>query len=478
MLALRCLVGLAVIAGIGPVSGQKLVSAAPAGVISRDFLAFLFGANGSLVENGIDLFRITYTTIDVSGKPDTASGLVIVPANGKKRFYPVVYQHGTVDDRNDVPSNARGGWEAGAVFAGLGFFTILPDYLGLGTSRGYHPYVHAASQSWAARDMLLAAVSFASGAGIGLEEKLFITGYSQGGHASMAFHRDLEKTGISGFRVAGAAHLSGPYGISTSMLDLVLSTQEYGTVAYLPHTMLGYNPIYKLFKRPEELFKPAYLEPILRRQREEIGVSQLNTLLLAALRKDFGKAVPSYLFQDSVVANIRNQPGHPIRQALKDNDTYDWAPQAPTRILYCRADEQVTFTNAILADSVMRARGARNILLRDLNPAFSHGQCVEPALLNTVLFFRSLAVATSLASRQDPVEDLSVFPNPARDRVYLENIPTGAVVEWYNLQGQRLRADVAEEGKSYSTLGLPEGLYLLRARVGKRLFTGKVSVQY
>lgn len=43
--------------------------------------------------------------------------------------------------------------------------------------------------------MLKAAVTFAANAGITLNEKLFITGYSQGGHASMALHRDLEKSG-------------------------------------------------------------------------------------------------------------------------------------------------------------------------------------------------------------------------------------------------------------------------------------------
>jgi hypothetical protein len=176
----RLIISLVAIFTLYPLMGQKLVSTTPAGVISRDFLAFLFGTNGTLIENGIELYKITYTTVDVFGKPDTASGLIILPATGKKSFFPVIYQHGTVDDRNDVPSNVKGGWEAGAVFAGMGYLTILPDYLGLGTSRGYHPYVHAASQSWAASDMLKAAVSFAANAGITLNEKLFISGYSQG----------------------------------------------------------------------------------------------------------------------------------------------------------------------------------------------------------------------------------------------------------------------------------------------------------
>jgi hypothetical protein len=470
-------ISLVAILPFSAIHGQKLVSSSPAGVISKDFLAFIFGANGTLIENGIELFKITYTTVDVFGKPDTASGLIILPATGKKSFFPVIYQHGTVDNRNDVPSNVKGGWEAGAVFAGLGFFTMLPDYLGLGTSRGYHPYVHAASQSWAASDMLQAAVSFAANAGISLNEKLFITGYSQGGHASMALHRDLERKPISGFKVAAASHLSGPYSISTSMLDILLSNAEYGYSGYVPHTLLAYNPIYKLYANINQVIRPPYLDIVLRRQREEIGLGQMNTLLTEALKKDFGKAIPSYIFQDSVVNNIRNNPNHPVRLALRDNDTYDWTPKVPTRILYCKADEQVVYTNAILADSVMRSRGAQNITLKDLNPTFSHGQCVEPALLNTVSFFKSLSVSTSIFASNLQVSELRIYPNPASNYVYFENLPLASTVDWFNLQGQRMGSGILSAGNELYVGDLPEGLYLFRATSGTRLFTGKVAIK-
>ena len=474
---LRLIISLLSIFSINSLVGQKLISTTPAGIISRDFLSFLFGANGALLENGIELYKITYTTLDVFGKPDTASGLIILPSNGKKSFFPVVYQHGTVDDRNDVPSNVKGGWEAGAVFAGLGYFTMLPDYLGLGTSRGYHPYVHAASQSWAATDMLKAAVTFAANAGITLNEKLFITGYSQGGHASMALHRDLEKNPMPGFKVAGAAHLSGPYSISTSMLDILLSDKEYGTSGYVPHTLLAYNPIYKLYTNLSQVIKPAYLDIVLRRQKEEIGLNQMNTLLTAALKKDYGKAIPSYIFQDSVVNNIKNNSNHPVRLALKDNDTYDWVPKAPTRILYCKADEQVGYTNAIFADSVMRARGAQNVFIKDLNSAFSHGQCVEPALLNSVLFFKSLSVSTSLFAVNSKTTDLKVYPNPASTYLYFENLPNASKVEWFNLQGQKMGNVTLDAGNELFIGDLSDGVYLFRAISGNEIFTGKVVIK-
>lgn len=476
-LFLRLIIFLIAIFSLYTLSGQKLISTTPAGVISKDFLAFIFGTNGTLIENGIELYKITYTTVDVFGKPDTASGLIILPSTGKKSFFPVIYQHGTVDDRNDVPSNVKGGWEAGAVFAGMGYLTILPDYLGLGTSRGYHPYVHAASQSWAASDMLKATISFAANAGITLNEKLFITGYSQGGHASMALHRDLEKNPIPGFKVAGASHLSGPYSISTSMLEILLSEKEYGQSGYVPHTLLAYNPIYKLYGSLNQVIKSAYLDIVLRRQKEEIGLNQMNTLLTAALKKDFGKAIPTYIFQDSVVNNIKNNPNHPVRLALKDNDTYDWVPKVPTRILYCKADEQVGYTNALLADSVMRARGAQNVFLKDLNSAFNHGQCVEPALLNTVMFFKSLSVSTSIYAVNSQTSELKVYPNPASSYLSFGNIPNSSTVEWYNLQGQKMGNEILSSGNELYVGDLPDGLYLFRATSGSQVFMGKVAIK-
>ena len=178
-----------------------------------------------------------------------------------------------------------------------------------------------------------------------------------------------------------------------------------------------------------------------------------------------------------MVNNIKNNPNHPVRLALKENDTYDWVPKVPTRILYCKADEQVFYTNAIIADSVMRARGAQNIFIKDLNSTFSHGQCVEPALLNTVLFFKSLSVSTSIFALNSQTTELKVYPNPASTYLYFENIPNASRVEWFNLQGQRIGNVTLESGNELYVGDLPDGLYLFRATSGSQIFTGKVAIK-
>lgn len=78
--------------------------------------------------------------------------LPVVPAGTQLPM--VVYEHGTTSGPTDVPSQLRGGFEVAMGYAAFGFITLAPDYLGLGDSRGFHPYVHAATEASASLDMI------------------------------------------------------------------------------------------------------------------------------------------------------------------------------------------------------------------------------------------------------------------------------------------------------------------------------------
>ncbi len=81
--------------------------------------------------NGIALYKITYNTTDVHGEPTVASGALYVPQIECDTLPLVSYQHGTVFHREYVPSNTYA-WDAGFMYAGNGYITTLPDYLGMG----------------------------------------------------------------------------------------------------------------------------------------------------------------------------------------------------------------------------------------------------------------------------------------------------------------------------------------------------------
>jgi hypothetical protein len=140
--------------GLMPLRGQEVVSSTFITSLTQAELPAEFQF---FARNGIDLYKVLYTTPDLEGRTDTASGLLVLPQVDANLAVPfMVVQHGTVAGPEDVPSNMRGGWELAGLFGALGNATISPDMLGLGESRGFHPYVHAATETSAAIDMMYA----------------------------------------------------------------------------------------------------------------------------------------------------------------------------------------------------------------------------------------------------------------------------------------------------------------------------------
>ncbi|MEO0725201.1 MAG: T9SS type A sorting domain-containing protein [Bacteroidota bacterium] len=460
-----------------PSQAQELVSIEYLGDRSQSSLAQEFGF---LIQNGVEYWKVTYTTPDVFNQLDTASGLLVLPVREETTIYPVlVYQHGTVDGPQDVPSNLAGGFQIAEVFGGLGYVSLAPDYLGAGEARGFHPYVHRESEASAAVDMVRAIRSHAPEIDLLLNDQLFVTGYSQGGHASMALHQSLELELSDEFTVTAAAHLSGPYSISGVMRDVILSEEPYNFVAYLPNTYLSYNYVYGLYEDIEQVFKPAYVQPIQDFFDGTIGLGALNSSLIASLTSEFGAPITRNILQDSIIAALEDPDSdHPIVDALRDNDTYEWAPQQPTRIFYCMADDQVNFRNSILADSVMQALGAVDLSTSDLNPNADHGQCVEPAVIQTALFFSNFAdwtVDTDEAFNSIPVR---VFPVPAQDWLQIEGLESDAYVQLVNQQGQVVLENILLLGTTRVELPpVPTGVYLLRVQTKEGQALRKIVVE-
>ncbi len=456
---------------------QEVVSITHLGHRSKAELKAQFGT--PLIVYGIDMYRVLYTTVDVHGVPDTASGLLVVPDDPGKVYPLLCYQHGTASSKEDVPSNLSGD-VLPLLFGGLGYVTSAADYLGLGASRGFHPYVHAASEAWAAIDMLRAVKTWiAQDDQVHINDQLFLTGYSQGGHASMAVHRALELDSAEEFVVTAAAHLSGPYSISGVMRDRILSEDPYLFSGYIPNTVLGYNEVYQLYDSLEEVFKPAYLPWIESYYQGDIDLIELSAALNAQLVLDVGAIVPRYMLQDSVVDAMLANPDHPFNLALADNDTHTWAAQAPTRLYYCMADDQVPYLNSIVADSAMNALGAADLFAYDVSSTSDHGQCVFPAVANTVLFFQlyqQIGTTTGTTFAEPPA--LRVWPSPATDYLFVEGLEEPTQLQLFDAQGRLWRSWQRVEGRhELPVYDLPKGLYFLHAVSTHHRWQRRIVVQ-
>ncbi|MEN0002823.1 MAG: T9SS type A sorting domain-containing protein [Bacteroidota bacterium] len=434
-------------------------------------LAELQADYGFFMQNGVDMYKVTYTTPDIMGVQDTASGLVVLPVREEKLAYPLLcYQHGTVNSKTDVPSNLQGGYELAVVFGGVGYVTAAADFLGLGEARGFHPYVHADTEASAAIDMLFAVRDeLTEELDFQLNDQVFVTGYSQGGHAAMAAHRSLQQDYADDFTVTAAAPMSGPYSISTVFKPFVEAEIEYFFPSYIAYTMLSYDLAYDLFDSIEQYFKTPYSLVIQQFRDGDITLGTCNTVLIAQLENTVGQSIPRAMFQDSVINSIVNDPMHPTNVALDDNNVFEWVPDAPTRLFYCMADDQVPFRNSVVADSVMNANGAIDVLATDVNSAADHGGCVEPATVQTVLFFGQFQELNPVNVGAVVAEDhFSVYPNPTSDVLWLENIAPRSRVQVLDASGKILLDQLSEESVTQLSLnGFAKGLYLVRVIDGK-----------
>ncbi|MFT6997289.1 MAG: hypothetical protein ACJAQ4_001040 [Cryomorphaceae bacterium] len=413
------------------------------------------------VDYAVDFYRITYTTTDTDGQPTIASGAIAIPVSSSCNSFPMVaYCHGTVLKRFDVPSERNFESLIATVFSSAGYIAVAPDYLGLGVDEGVHPYVHAESQATATLDLISAAREYLETTDIEDNGEVFITGYSQGGHAAMAalkYAQDNELAEEIGI-VAGAP-LSGPYSMSESIAGNILSGEPYSNPGYIIYLLVSYNSVYgNLYTDLSDVVQDPYAElvaPYFDGEQDEFEMTVVNDLLPGNVDE---------LLRDSVLTNFENNPNHPLRVALIDNDLFDWAPEMPLRMFYCDGDEQVVFTNSTTTEQIMNENGAEDVDSENVLPGANHGECVEPALFAAFGFFEGLASDCSSTLSVSDIEEeaIAIWPNPARDMVQINFSLGDGQLALYDVNGRLLKEQALNsELSNFDVSDLSNGNYIL-----------------
>lgn len=438
---------------------------------------------GPFILYGADLYRVTYETPDIFGVTDTASGLFIYPvAESNDNIFPMlIYQHGTVGSRFDVPSELEGGFQIALFFAGVGFASTAADFLGLGTSRGFHPYVHSRTEASAAIDLHLACKDYALNNDLFVNEQLFVTGYSQGGHAAAAAQKVIQEEYAGQLEVTASAPMSGPYSISGVMRDVMLGDDAYFFVGYAPYSVLSYNLEYDIFTEPGEIFKEPAATWIQQFHDEQIDLWTLNDNLINWLTASVGASIPRHMFKDEFINEIEADPDHPANQALRDNDLVNWAPMSPTRLIYCMADDQVPFMNSVIAEDSMLAAGSTMIDISDVDSGADHGGCVNPAVTGAYFFFLNYRIIGTVVSTQELDNQLrfSIIPNPASEMVSINFDNTFAIydqVQLIDLNGKVVKS-LSNSHTTIQVSDLPQGIYFVKVLSNEGIWIEKLIVQ-
>ncbi len=415
---------------------------------------------------GSNAYKVTYKTADLNGDTVVVSGLLALP-DDLTNIYPLAcYQHGTAGSKDNVPSRLALDASIATSLAGKGYVTVAPDLLGLGDHAGVHPFVHAASEAWVAVDMMRAVRVYAESNDIYLNDQVFVTGYSQGGHSAMALHRQLEHELSDEFPVTAAAPMSGPYSIAEVMHNLIISGEVYTRPAYLINTFISYQEVYgNIYPDIETAFNAPYQQVVEDFANNTITLTELDEQLTMLLGSNEGAVIPLKVLKDDYINAVQSNPDHPMNIAMQENNVYDWTPEAPTRLFYCEADEEVPFENSTLAESTMIANGATDVKAVNVNSQVNHFICALLAGVAAVNFFEDYQVIEDapVATKEVRYGELQLFPNPASSEVFLKNLPLNGEVELFNMNGQLNMKQSVSKGDNLLRIGnLPDGLYLVK----------------
>ncbi|MFN8393888.1 MAG: alpha/beta fold hydrolase [Bacteroidia bacterium] len=328
------------------------------------------------VQYDVEVYEVDYPSEWWDGTQVMASGLILLP-KADAPLPMMAYGHGTrlVKHREWKMSGEE---TVCAFFAADGYAVALPDYIGLGRGERDHLYLHAATEGYAMRDMLLAMRQMMAELGLKESGQVFISGYSQGGHSALATQKLLQEQPVEGLKVTATAPMSGPYDLGGVQGQVI--NKPYGYPGYLPFLLFSLQAVHHIlpdsgsyFRAPYDSLIPPYFDG-------KHKLKELNPVM---------PAVPAEALKEELWMDYQQNPENPVRRAIAENALIHWAPEAPTLLCYCKGDEQVDYRNSLVARDTMEALGSKTIHLRHAGRRFTHGPCAVYTSIYAKMWFDS-----------------------------------------------------------------------------------------
>jgi len=321
------------------------------------------GFDASTVRFPVDLYRLEYATVDAVGVPTTASGLLALPHNRDRTLTPVSFTHGTESTKVGVPSLPGDVWDQAPawVYASAGFAGIMPDYLGLGTGPGLHPWMDLPSETTASMDMLRAADSKTAELGRRLERKVMVSGFSQGASAGLGLARVLDEgrdgAGRHRFSLGAVAAISGAYHLGDEEIPALLAGELHPklSVIYTAYLLVAYDRLHDVYDSPAEVFEEEYADTV---EGLFDGYTSGEDLF-----NGLPNAVDDLITEEGRA--LLESPSGDLAEALAvaDSACADWRPKAPVRLYVTPTDAEAApgNTEACRGDFGDSGKGVRVI---------------------------------------------------------------------------------------------------------------------
>ena len=285
----------------------------------------------------ISLYTITYNTT-YKGQNIKASGLVAFPDT--EEGMPILnFNHGTTSSHADAPTEDLIQYSFFSNAASAGYIFVIPDYLGFGISDNIvHPYYRSDLTGQTIVDMIRATKELAALEGYNFNGDVFLSGYSEGGFATMSAHHNMEKNNYSGLNLVASAPASGGYDI-TGMLDYFISKDTYHVPYYIAYVAIGYKTSYDWDLPLSSIFNEPYASIIPDYFNGKYSGYEINSVLSDDI---------SELLTSNFINNIYSDPELKIIvDAFEANSLDQWVPKNKMIMYHGTDDITVPYQNSV-----------------------------------------------------------------------------------------------------------------------------------
>ncbi len=333
----------------------------------------------------VALHRVAYESVipELGNQRVIAYGLVAIPEGATNGTPVVSYQHGTVFEKDNAPSNPDASMETKLAllqFASQGYIVVAADYFGNGPlSTLPNSYFVKRSTEQAMFDMHTASMSLLKSLNI-TPGKLFLLGWSQGGYNTLLHFRMLEKANIP---IAAVATASGPGDPLRMITHGMYNPRDFDAVFEAPalsNLIFAYEGYYQLPNISKLFIKTEKLEAARDFYDFRMGWFEYRT---------YGSDTLAAIFQP-VLFETGKTVGHPFWELLSNAASYRFLGQAPLRQYYSSRDEVVTADVGKIAVDYQTSLGKPNATSHDAGKDADHRSVYLKTLVEVKPWFDSL----------------------------------------------------------------------------------------
>ncbi len=416
----------------------------------------------------IVIHKIAYETLDYDGiSPTTATGVIAYPSNYECPAPMLTYGHGLTLKHSGLPS-------AGSIYtviakgmASNGYITLAPDYIHMGVdaSPGFQAFMHSDSEAAATIDLIRAARTYCQQNDIVYNDELFLSGYSQGGHSSMATCKEIQENYSDEFQITAAMPGGGTYDLSGIAADSLASpTRTTGEPHALCLVVKSYITVYA------DSLKARGLDYTMNDIFQHPYDSLLNHILDP--NDPYGSVaellpVPNMMLEEEFRLAFLNDPDYFIRDFLSYNNLYDWAPQMKMRIFHSTADVENPYPNLEFTYNRFLELGAPDVELSTID-FIGHSDAGLFHVLELKNWFNELKEPCIVGVEETVQSSISAFPSPFTNTFTLdlkEQAHLYNTIELYDIKGQLLQTFATQQQTQVQIntahLNLSNGRYIL-----------------